>query len=196
MKRFGKQALACAALAVMLAGCAGRNPPTRYYLLQPMAAEAAGEKGTWTLGVGPVVLARYLNRDAMVAGVGGGELRLAESDHWAEPLQDNVAQVLEENLANLLGAGQVLSYPWGHDRPVDWQAEVEIGLFHAEADGGVRLQARWRWYRQEKLLQAGRSDIRLPGQGGDMDYRALAMRQSEALAALSREMAAAVPASR
>lgn len=193
MKCWGKQALGCAVLALLLSACAGRNAPTRYYLLQPMAAAGAGG-GSLVLGVGPVVLARYLNRDAMVAGVGGGELRLAESDHWAEPLQDNVAQVLEENLARLLGAGQVLSHPWGHDGPVDLQAEVEIGLFHAEADGGVRLQARWRWYRQEKLLQAGRSDIRLPGQGGEPDYRVIAARQSEALAVLSREMAAAVPA--
>ncbi|BBL72303.1 hypothetical protein MoryE10_29090 [Methylogaea oryzae] len=182
------------AIAAVLAGCAGRNPPTHYYLLQALAARDAVVASVPVLGVGPVTLRRYLNRDAIVTGAGGGELLLADFEHWAEPLQDNVAQVLADNLGRLAGASQVLAYPWPHTRPVDVQVEVDIGQFHAEADGTVVLQARWSLYRGDVLLRAGRSDIRLPGASGD--YRVIATRQSEALAAMSREIAAALPAAR
>lgn len=181
-------------LAAALWGCAGRNPPTRYYLLQPLAAGEAAVADVPVLGVGPVTLRRYLNRDSMVTGAGGGELLLADFDHWAEPLQDNVAQVLADNLGRLAGASQVLAYPWPHTRPVDVQVEVDVGQFHAQADGTVVLQARWSLYRGDALLRAGRSDIRLPGAPGD--YRAIATRQSEALAAMSRDIAAAMPSRR
>lgn len=181
-------------LAAALAGCAGHNPPTRYYLLQALAAKEAAVADVPVLGVGPVALRRYLNRDAIVTSAGAGELLLADFDHWAEPLQDNVAQVLADNLGRLAGARQVLAYPWPHTRPVDMQVEVDIGQFHAEAGGAVVLQARWSLYRGDALLRAGRSDIRLPGAAGD--YRVIATRQSEALAALSREIAAALASAR
>lgn len=180
------------ALSLIAAGCAGHNPPTRYYLLQPASFDARAECGASRLGVGPVVLQRYLNRDEIITGFGDGELRLAEFEHWAEPLQDNVTQVLAANLGRLTGARQALVYPWPRTRLVDVQVEVDISRFHAEADGGVTLQARWSLYREDTLLRTGQSDIRLPGGAGD--YRAIVMRQSEALAALSREIAAALPA--
>lgn len=177
-------------LVLTLNGCAGHNPPTRYYLLQPQVSPAEVMTHARVLGVGPVLLPRYLNRNEIITGAGGGELHLAEFDHWAEPLQDNVAQVLAENLGRLTGAQQVLIYPWSHTRPVDVQIEVDIGQFHTEADGTVVLRAQWSLYRNETLLHTSKFDIHLPGDS--RDYRAIATRQSEALATLSREIAAAL----
>lgn len=181
-------------LCLALSACAGHNAPTRYYLLQALVSKEPVVTGSPVLGVGPVLLRRYLNRNEIITGAGDGEIHLAEFDHWAEPLQDNVAQVLAENLGRLTGASQVLAYPWPHTRAVDVQVEIDISRFHAEADGRVVLQARWSLYRGDALLHAGQSDIRLPGSDGD--YRAIAQRQSEALAVLSREIVAAWPPER
>lgn len=178
------------AALLLAAGCAGRNAPTHYYLLQAQAVPAPETSGAPVLGVGPVTLRSYLNRNEIVTEEKSGELRLADFDHWAEPLRENVGQVLMENLGRLTGARQVLAYPWPHTRRVDVQVEVDVTRFHADAGGNVVLWARWSIFRGETLLRAGQSNISV---GGDnKDYQAIVNRQSEALAALSREIAQAI----
>ena len=96
-------------LSVVLAGCVGTNPsqPARFYMLSPTndtktPAQANIGEGRITIGIGPVEIPEYLNRAQIVTRVSPTELKLAEFDRWAEPLNNNFSRVLAENLTSLL----------------------------------------------------------------------------------------------
>jgi len=63
------------ALPLILAGC-GTTPASKYYLL---SAEASGfpQGSTPSLGVGPIEIPEYLNRNALVYGREGNRLHVA-----------------------------------------------------------------------------------------------------------------------
>ena len=97
-------ALLCAAL-LTLAGCPSATE-SRFYLLTTLKESAPGKAVVKPLP-GPalhvrVKLAKYLHRPEIVTRVGPNQYRLAEYDRWAEPLQENLSDILAENLSGLL----------------------------------------------------------------------------------------------
>ena len=54
------------------------------------------------------------------------QLALGEFDRWAEPLQDNFARVLAENLARLIPTDQVLLHAWPRSATLDYQVTVDV----------------------------------------------------------------------
>jgi uncharacterized protein len=72
------------ALLVVLTGCAS-TPPSRFYTLSAMPKVLpvnlpADLPGDFSLGVGPVNIPQYLDREQIVTRVGENELVLAEFD--------------------------------------------------------------------------------------------------------------------
>ena len=96
--------LALVTLGGLLLGLeACTSTPSRFYVLSSLSASetiaaTAATQGP-VIGVGPITLPKYLDRPQIVTRAGSNQLALAEFDRWAEPLQDNVARVLAENLA-------------------------------------------------------------------------------------------------
>jgi uncharacterized lipoprotein YmbA len=183
-------ALACAAL---LAGC-GSTPPVKYYVLSSVrdAAPAAGGNvlSDKSIGVGPVVLPEYLDRPQIVVGASSNRLEFADAHRWAEPLADNFARVLQENLSLLLGTERVQSF--ASSVRGDYQLAVQVLRFDRRDDGVVSLVARWSVVSRDGtvLLDARRSSFKVSP--SDTGVEALVSAQSEALAHLSREIAAAL----
>jgi len=93
--------------------------------------------------VGPIHLPEYLDQDQMVSRVSRNRFALSENDRWAEPLADNVANVLVENLSMLLQNDEAAVYPWpGRQRP-SHQLEVEVLRFETDTTGTAYLAARY-----------------------------------------------------
>lgn len=180
-----------AALALFLAGCAA-SAPLRYYLLPALAESEAGPRSDLRLGVGPVRLPEYLERPQMVALGRDHELRVDDDHRWAEPLRDNVARVLAENLVRLLGTERVLAHPWR--QPVDLQVAVELLRFEAGPDGAVELAARWVLSAPEGDAEALIRRSEISEAVTDPGREAVVAAKGRALARLSREIAGAVQA--
>jgi uncharacterized lipoprotein YmbA len=183
-------------IAVMLAALAGcaTTPPSRFYILSAVSAEtAAPPAGQATaIGVGPVELPRYLDRPQIAVRSGANELRYNETHRWAEALKDNLTDVLAENLARLVPTDRVTVFPWGRMTTIDFQVAADISRFDADASGNVVLSANWTIYReQSREVVAQKTTVFTEPVGGD-DYTEIVAAQSRALAALSREIAAAI----
>jgi uncharacterized lipoprotein YmbA len=190
----------------VLPGCALYPPaePSRFYLLTPVEAGQGQparplDSEPW-IGVGPLVLPRYLDRPQIVTRDGEHRLRLAELDQWASPLQDNVIQVLADNLMRLIGSRRVVIYPWRGSLPVRYQVDVRIVRLDArypqpsgEGRGDAVLAARWMVLdlTTGRVLANRSSDIRIPLAtavlGRELD--GLAEAYSQALGRLSAEIA-------
>jgi hypothetical protein len=93
---------------ILLSGCLGRSPSTRFYALTPMPqgqatslTEIPGRNPS--VGIGPVKLADYLDQSKLVTRTGENRVDVADYDQWAGSLGDNFSNVLAENI----GPGEV-----------------------------------------------------------------------------------------
>ncbi|HSI57386.1 MAG TPA: PqiC family protein [Ideonella sp.] len=141
--------LGAAALAALLAGCAGSvSPPAHLYQLRadPPASLAAGAPAAgnvvWQLG--RVQLPAYLDRDTLLVPTGQAGLQPLSGHRWAEPLRDAVPRLLRQDLARLLGPDKVWGQPLPPGVQLTGQLLVELQRLDASAAGdAVVLQARW-----------------------------------------------------
>jgi uncharacterized lipoprotein YmbA len=187
------------ALAVgmlVVSGCS-TGPPTRLYVLTSLTSaeslpQATGIRGM-SLGVGPVELPQYVNRPQIVTGQHSSELQSAASAQWAESLQDGFTRVLAENLSLLLATDRIALFPWKTFVP-EYQVVVEVTHFLGQTGGEVSLVALWSILSKNSrdALVSKKSSFR--DSAGSSEYEALAAAMSRTVAALSREIAAALMA--
>jgi len=190
------RALATLGLLVMPAGCA-TTKPTAFYTLSrttdPQVPKLSA-KGL-VIGLGPLTIPQYLDRPDIVTREGANQMRLAEFNKWAEPLEPLLTRIMAEDLYTLLDASDVIPIPQRGDVPLDRVVEVDIGRFDADASGQVVLDARWRVYKgdSQTLLASGRSKITeqgtpVPG------YDGIVAAMSQALGRASDEIARTIAA--
>jgi len=184
-------------LLMGLPACVG-SAPTRFYILSPIEGggldtqgkAAAGPRAT--IGIGPVAFPAYLDRQQIVTRVTNNELHLSGFEEWAEPLKDNVARVLVEDLSALLPADSFTVFPFrGPDR-VDWQVKVEIIRLDGMLGGNALLLAQWSIYAQENNERLMEKKSRFSQPTAGPDYGDLAAAYSRVVEALSRELAGAI----
>lgn len=141
------------------------------------------------IGVGPVVVAEYLDRSNIVFQSGPQKLEIADHHHWAGDMKKSVASVMASNLGRELQTGNVRTYPWDRDDELRYQVSIDIRQFHGTADGYALLEAGWRIYRLPgSELVATRSGTYREQQRQD-GFEELAAAQSRALQRLARDIA-------
>lgn len=194
--------LAALLLATLVAACAPVQP-IRYFALTPISQEEPVGETDKVIGVAPVALPDYLNRNAIVTRTSPNELTVAESSNWIEPLDLQVRRVVARNLALLLGTDMVFILPQQRLLPLDYTVEVAIERFDVEigeaAPGAVAapeltiFEGRWALFKRESrdVLQTAPVRITVPVESpGSFEQRTAAM--SEAVARLSRTIATAI----
>lgn len=137
--------LASLFLVLSLTGCLGSAPSTRLYQLEAGADKAAkaATGNTPTLLVRDIRLPTYLDRPQIVTRGAGHRLHIAEFDQWGGDLREDMTRVLVQSLGRTLGSQRVFAAPVGIALQPDYRLEVEVLRFEREADGQVRLHARW-----------------------------------------------------
>jgi len=179
--------------AALLVGCAETRPSTFYTLSSiPETApnEALEDLQDLAVGVGPITLPQYLSRPQIVQRASMHRLELSEFDRWAEPLQDLFARVLSENLAALLNTQRIYQVPRRRATPIDYQVEVDVLRYDADADSNILLKARWALFGDDgrDLIEDRITTVAVPLQEAG-NYEALVAAMSTAVADLSRTIA-------
>ncbi len=186
-----------AASAIALSSCSSPALPRRLYVLTPLTQTAPVSRVPGareaTIGVGPVELPQYVNRPEIVTGHDSPVLQSAAVAEWAEPLRDGFTRVLAENLSLLLATERVAIFPWQGGTP-EYQVVVNVIQFLGQPGGDVALVALWSLLGRQgqEVLVSKKASFREPTSG--QDYEALAAAMSRTVAALSRDIAAAVSA--
>jgi uncharacterized lipoprotein YmbA len=182
------------AVVCLLAGCSILAPqadPSRYYVLTPVAAASAGGGARpLALGFGPVTLPGYLVRPEVVRRDGESKLVLSKIYFWGEPLERNVRSVVAENLRRLLGPVEIVQYPWFATVAIDYEIPIDVLRFEADEHGTVSLDARWAIRRRGTKPLARSSESHITQPAADASTESVVAAMSEALGALSREIAA------
>lgn len=142
------------------------------------------------IGVGPVVLAEYIDRPNLVLQEGPNQLAVAEDHRWAGDLGGSIERVMAANLGRRMGTGNVRAYPWQRDDEINRQVTLDIRQLHGGADGCAVIEAGWRIYQlPERKLVVSRTFVAREELASD-GYPALVAAQSRLLARLADDIAA------
>jgi len=210
-KRVGGAGIRACALSLagvlLMAGCSilpkPQTDPTRYYVLTgPAIAATAAAMPTGTLRVGlqTVRIAPYLDGKAMIVRRGENEIDYRDFARWAEPLTSGLGRMLG---AQLVASGQVgRVYP--HPFPLDVERDVDVAVSVLRCEGVVKADGTavvsfvcsvevtdarpGGSVRMRRVFSAPETAWR------EGDYAALASQLSDAVAQLSVEVLAALPA--
>lgn len=197
---FLRFAVAMGLSLLLLLGACARTEPARFYTLRPLAgAELKQPSGSahiatdaLAIGVASVELAAYLDRPEITTRRGPYQVHFADFDRWAEPLHDNIAEVLTDNLSALLPSETIQVFPQAAGAQLDYRLTVYGLRFDNVPGDEALLRAHWTLCdgNERNRLIARKVAYResLPGQ----DYDSIAAANSRLLASLSRDIAEAI----
>jgi len=144
------------------------------------------------IGVGPVTLAEYVDRQNLVIQTGPNKMEIAELELWSGDLDNSIARVLSVNIGRRLGTGNVRTYPWQRDSEIDYQVAMDIREFIARDDGYAHIEASWRIYSLPgRNLTASRTFIAKEAIATE-DFEAVVVAQSRLLGRLAGDIASAI----
>ena len=179
-------------------GCVNTQP-THFYLLRAMdssthSAMLDTKKSGVSLGLGPISFPKYLDRPHIVTRISSHEINLAEFHKWAEPLKENVTNVLKENLSALLSTDRIVQYPWKRSNLPDYQLSLDVIQLDGTKSQEAMLKVRWTLMENDgkHVLQKKTSQFSEIVRGPK--YEDLVEAMSRILATFSQEIADAIHA--
>jgi len=188
------------AFALALSGCLGggpsQTPATRFFVLNSLYnTENQAQPAPITVlkdasvGIGPIRLSQALDRPQIILRTSHNEIKVADLERWAAPLNENITNVLVDNLSILLSTGEILKFPWKATIPIDYQIVMDITRFDGMPAGNVDLRARWGVLGDNgrKVLAKGKSVLTEPVEGDTIAEMVSA--QSRLVAKLSQDVA-------
>jgi uncharacterized lipoprotein YmbA len=186
----------CGAVVVLLFGCA-TTTPSKFYTLHALTSEVAGERSVSVkdavgVGIGPLSLPALLDRPQIVIRTSSHELRFAEFDRWAEPLDQNLYRVLTENMSILLNTDHVYAYPWKSSAKIDYQVAIDVIRFDVTSDGEASLVARWTVYGGEGREVLLKKKSHFKESASAKDYHSLVSALNKTLEDFSHEVAESI----
>lgn len=183
-------------LATAVSACVNLGPGTPprapTYVLEPMVPAAQLLSRGVPIGLGPVTIPGYLDRNEMVSREAANQLRVDARHSWGSPLDQEVLRVLAENLSRLLGSDRVTIWPWTRHRDIAVRIPVQVQQFEPVAGKGVVLVARWELQTADTatVLFTRQSEIVEPV--AEREPGSYAAGMSRALAALAGQIAEAL----
>lgn len=179
-------------LATLAAGCLGGTPEPRYFTLSSVAGQDGGPplaaRPELGLALGRVELPRYLDRSELVTRSSAHGLRVWHLQRWGGSLRNDVARVVADDLARLLGTARIAVHPNEARFPVSYRVLLELLELGSAPGQPVRLRGRWTVAGPDgRALAVGASELeQAPASASWEDYVAA---HRALLGALSREIA-------
>jgi len=178
-------------LVLLLAGC-GTTPPVSYYTLpSDPAPQSATSPREYSVAVGPVTVPDAVDRPQLVLRTSATRVEVVELARWAAPLKHEIPRVVAQHLARLLpGAATATSAERAMNAP-DYRVVIDIQRFDSAPNESAAIEAAWTVRGAGGVSRSGRSVATETSAAG---HAALVEAHGRALAAISRDIAAAITA--
>ena len=177
--------------ALFVTGCSSSAPTLKQYLLRTdTPSQFTLQDTTNVVGIGPLVVASYINDLGLVLETSNGEVRSARDHQWAEPLRESLRSYLSSKISE--ESGQVIR-PYNYAK-VDWAQRIDIRIdeLHGTANGDAKLVAYWNIVdpaEPKVLSENGFYETEALGRDG---YDALVQAQKKLLDRLASAIAASL----
>ncbi len=191
MTRRSRPAAALLAAALLaLAGC-GSSPVTHFYTLSPAAAPAGAAAGDApTVAIGAVQLPDGLDRPQIVLRGAGNQVTFSEFERWLGSPKDEIAQAVAGALREALGGASVYAYPTSAGVRADVSVLLYVQRFDSALGDAAAVEVLWQVVPAKGVARSGRTAVREAAAGPG--YDALVAAHGRALAAVGRDIAAAI----
>lgn len=188
-----KKIAGCLCLSLWLTAC-GSSPPSNFYRLTPAVVPTPGNQQP-SLGIGPVDIPEFLDRNAMVYTRDGNQLSITGTERWAEPLDIGIKRVVGLNLSQLLHSENLRFFPWDVRQAPDYGVRITVLDLDA-SDGRATLVADWQVYSpgNDSVISRRISQFSRPLASGQTVPAELPAAYSALLYQLSETVAAAIQA--
>ena len=177
---------------VVIAAWGCSTTPARFYTLDSTATPDGAPAAHMAVMVGPVSVPASVDQPEFVVQVASNRVELDEFNRWAAPLSDSIARAVAGNLVVLLGTPDVAGSPMANFSPA-YTVTINVQRFESTRNQGTLVDAVWTVHRTAGgAIRSGRTLAQEATQGDS--YDALAAAHSQALARMSRDIAAAIRA--
>ncbi len=184
-------ALPVAVFALALLGGCAASPAARFYTLSAsQPPEQVRTANPVNIAVDSVSVPELVDRPQLVLKVDANEVRIDEFARWAEPLKSEIPRVLAADLTQFIPGAIVSGYPQRAD-PAAYRVSVDVQTFDSMPGDAVTVAVLWSVHPPKQgAAVSGRTVVHEPT--GAPGYDALVDAHSRALAAVSRDIAAAI----
>jgi uncharacterized lipoprotein YmbA len=184
--------LMAAALGIAVLGGCASSPQAVFYTLSSVRTQERIAMGApAAIAIGPVAVPEIVDRSQLVLRVNETQVRLDEFARWAEPLKRQIPSVIAADLAQLFPTALISSDPQWADPAAAYQVSVDVLSFESAPGDAAAVSVSWTVRPPKQGAQVrGRSIVR--ERAGAPGYDALVAAHSRALAAVSRDIAAAI----
>jgi uncharacterized lipoprotein YmbA len=196
-KRIYSRGSLVALLGLLVLSACGDSKPSRFYILNSLSPtelsrDTISVGSGVAIGLAPVKMPEFLDRQEIVSRGSGNQLNLGEFDRWAEPLDRNIERVVAQNLSVLLGTDRVFVLPVRRRLDLRYRVEIDILRFNLVKQGETLLEVRWAVLdgKTERELLIAKSSHEHPV--ATQNYDSVVSSMNENLAELSREIATAI----
>jgi len=131
--------LAFVFLSLAVAGCGSSPSELQYYRLPAVAVKAPQVDSAKVLVIEPVMVASYLNSNALVYQNNAVNLQLTRTHQWAEALDQQLTRNLQAHLSGVLTDWRVTQQV---SSASDSRLTVQVTQFHTTADGQVLISGQ------------------------------------------------------
>lgn len=142
----------CLLGAAALTSCQ-HSPHKNYFLLNSPATTTLSAQGsayktnsstniTRSIGIGPIVIADYLNRLAIVRTQGDNSLQISDTDYWGEPLDKGIARVVSDTLRQRNPNISFVQFPYRSDARPSHSLRLQIHQLNYNGSQAT-LEATW-----------------------------------------------------
>lgn len=138
--------LLCLLLIALCGACiqlGGEPQPQHFFLLSPLAQTDPQPGPEIRLQLSELGFPSYLDRPQIVSRNDQGQLVIAASDRWGEPLQENLQRVVKENLQRRINGLLISDYPWQPREVEGLRLKMTILQLDGVLGRTCRIDIRW-----------------------------------------------------
>ena len=189
IRRFVSVAFCCGAAAC------STSPSVQLYSLSAVSAAPMSAASTSATAVDRIILTGVavpasVDRPQIVLLTGPGRLALSDEHRWAEALKRDIARTVSDQLTRALNGAEVWASVLVTPTDADVRVALDVQRFDSLLNDSAQLEVLWT-VRRGAVERTGRTVAQAPAPGG---YDALVAAHVQALAMLSRDLAAAIRA--
>ena len=147
MHTFLRPIIVCSFLCMLLSACQ-HSPRKHYFLLNAPAVPLANlqqnssDNITQVIGIGPIEIADYLNRSAIVYVQTDNALIVSDNEYWGEPLDKGIARVISDTLTQRNSTRSFVNYPWRSNDKPHYSLRVDINSLNC-SNTEASINATW-----------------------------------------------------
>jgi hypothetical protein len=198
--RYPIRARTLAGLLAMLfvSACATTSRPVDFYTLSAVSSAdgkpPAANCRDVVISIGPVVWPGYIDRPQIVTRLSPNRISFDEFHRWAGPLEEDFQRVLIEDLSGLLQTDYVVKYPGKLGYNSRYRVLIHVDQFDGKPGDAVTLKVAWSVADQRGDKEPGLHESLIREAATGEGYEAMVVAASEAVAELSRQIAAELSA--